>query len=171
MTTSDGKVIGTSTIIDHGPRRLRWNLVILGDGYQQYQLGQYANDVQNFVNTLQTIDPFNSIWNAINIYRVDVASTDSGADDPTTCGGTGASPRTFFDASFCSGGIRRALVVNDTIAINVANQQIPEYDMIMVIVNTNVYGGTGGNVAVLSIAPKANEIAIHEMHTYSFWTC
>src|SRR6476659_7121355 len=166
MTTSDGSVIRTTTIADHGPRALRWNLVIMGDGYQSSQLGQYANDVQNFVNTLQSIDPFNKMWNAINIYRIDVASTDSGADDPTACGGSGASPKTYFDASFCNGGIRRALVVNDTTAIAVANNQVPEHDMIMVIVNSTVYGGTGGSVAVFSLAPDANEIGIHEMgHT------
>jgi IgA peptidase M64 len=166
MTTSDGRIIGTTTIVDHGQRALRWNLVIMGDGYQQTQLGQYANDVQNFVNTLQSTDPFNIMWNAINIYRIDVTSTDTGADDPTACGGTGASPRTYFDASFCNSGIRRALIVNNTVAITVANNQVPEYDMIMVIVNSTIYGGTGGSVAVFSLAPNANEIGIHEMgHT------
>jgi len=166
MTTSDGIVIGTTTVVDHGPRALRWNLVIMGDGYQQNQLGQYANDVQNFVNKLQSTDPFNIMWNAINVYRVDVSSTDSGADDPTTCGGTGSSPRTYFDAAFCNNGVRRLLVVNNTTAFAVVNQQVPEHDMVMVIVNTTVYGGSGGNVAVFSLDPNANEIGFHEMgHT------
>ena len=166
MTTSDGNVIGTTTVVDHGPRALRWNLVVMGDGYQQGQMNQFSNDVQNFVNTLQTSDPFNTIWNAINIHRIDVTSTDSGADDPTGCGGSGASPRTYFDASFCNGGIQRLLLVDNATAISVANQQVPEWDMIMVIVNSTIYGGAGGSVAVFSLASNANEIAIHEMgHT------
>src|SRR6516165_2206557 len=38
--------------------------------------------------------------------------------------------------------------------------------MIMVIVNSQVYGGSGGGVATFSLAAGANEIALHEMgHT------
>ena len=92
------------------------------------------------INHLKNTRPFDELWNAINIYRVDVTSTDSGADDPAACGGPGATPATYFDASFCNSGIRRALVVNNTTAITVANQQIPEWDVILVIVNSNIYG-------------------------------
>src|SRR4029078_1868934 len=101
MTTADGSVNGTTLVVNHGPPGQRWNLVILGDGYRNAELGRYATDVQNFVNTLQATNPFNELWNAINVYRVDVSYTDSGADDPTECGGSGSSPRTYFDASFC----------------------------------------------------------------------
>lgn len=166
MTTSDGRVTGTTLVINHGPPSQRWSLVILGDGYRESELGIYATDVQNFINTLQTTRPFNEVWNAINIYRVDVTSTDSGADDPIACGGTGATPRTYFDASFCTNGIQRLLVANNTTAITVANQQVPEWDMIMVIVNSSIYGGSGGNIAVFSTAANAGEIGLHEMgHT------
>ena len=74
------------------------------------------------INHLKNTRPLDELWNAINIYRVDVVSTDSGADDPVACGGTGAAPATYFDGSFCDGGIRRALDVNSTTAITVANQ-------------------------------------------------
>jgi hypothetical protein len=38
--------------------------------------------------------------------------------------------------------------------------------MIMVMVNSPIYGGSGGGIAVFSLAPGANEIALHEMgHT------
>jgi hypothetical protein len=39
MTTSDGSISGTTLVIDHGPPARRWNLVILGDGYSQNDLG------------------------------------------------------------------------------------------------------------------------------------
>jgi IgA Peptidase M64 len=117
---------------------------------------------------LENTRPFDELWNAINAYRVDVVSTDSGADDPVACGGTGAAPATYFNASFCNGGIRRALVVNNTTAITSANQQVPEWDVILVIVNNSIYGGTGGNVAVSSTAPNANEIIIHKLGPTAF---
>jgi hypothetical protein len=166
VSTADGTVVGTTQVVDNGPRSQRWNVVMMGDGYQTSQLGQFANDVQAFVNTLFATPPFDQLRRAINVFRVDVSSTDSGADDPTACGGTGATARTYFDASFCNSGARRLLLVNEATALSVAGAQVPEWKMIMVIVNSTVYGGAGGAVATFSLAAGANEIALHEMgHT------
>jgi hypothetical protein len=160
-------VQGVTKIIDHGPDSVRWNLVILGDGYQTGELTNYAADALAFVNTLSATTPFDTLWPAINCHRVDVSSTDSGAADPIACGGTGATPSTYFDASFCGDGqIQRLLVVNTTTALNVATAQVPQMHMTIVIVNSTIYGGSGGQVAAFSKAANAQEIAIHEMgHT------
>ncbi|CAM5370178.1 IgA Peptidase M64 OS=Streptomyces griseomycini OX=66895 GN=FHS37_002589 PE=4 SV=1 [Streptomyces griseomycini] len=168
MSTVDGAVIGTTKIIDNGPASARWNLVIMGDGYKNAQLGQFANDVRSFVNNFLGSGPFNRVPTAINVYRVDVASTDSGADDPATptCEGTGAVARTYFDASFCGDGLPHLLVVKSRTALAVAGNQVPEWNLVMVIVNTTKYGGSGGSVAVFSLADRATEIGLHEMcHT------
>ena len=147
-------------------------------------MAQFATDADNFVAALFATPPFSApaifgtrYADAINVWRVDVSSTDSGADDPVACGGTGASPATYFDATFCNGGIKRLLLVNATTAINVATAQVPQWHMIMAMVNTPIYGGGGGAVATFSMAPGANEIGIHEMgHTafgladeYEYW--
>jgi hypothetical protein len=167
MGAADGQVVGTTQIVSHGPPRLRWNLVLLAEGYRRAELAQFAADAGDVAQTLLRTPPFDELAPAINIYRVDVASTDSGAADPTACGGTGAAPRTYFDASFCNSGIRRLLVVNDRTALQVASAQVPQWHMIFVLVNsTTVYGGSGGAVAVFSMYPGATEIALHEMgHT------
>jgi hypothetical protein len=166
MGTTDGTVIGTKKIIDNGPASARWNLVIMGDGYQSAQLSQFANDVQSFVNSLLGSAPFNRVPTAINVYRVDVSSTDSGADDPTACGGNGAAPRTYFDASFCGNNVARLLVVNQKTALAVAGNQVPGWHAVVIIVNSTKYGGSGGAVAVFSRADRAVEIGLHEMgHT------
>jgi hypothetical protein len=164
--TGDGHVIGTTKVVDHGDPALRWNLAILGDGYQAGQIAQFASDVANFITAIQSAEPFGEVWAGINVYRIDVVSTDSGAADPTGCGGTGATPRTYFDASFCNHGIRRLLEVSYATVHGVVNEQMPQAHMIMVLVNSTVYGGSGGEVAVVSLAPSAVEIALHEMgHT------
>jgi hypothetical protein len=175
MTTSDGYVGAKHKIVDHGPDSQRYNIVILGDGYQASELGQYATDVANFVATFRATQPYGSLWCGINIYRVDVVSTDSGADDPGTCGdgstGTGATPRTYFDATYCGGGqIRRLLTCNSGVALSTAQAQVPEVHMTMVIVNASQYGGSGGSVATFSTNPSSAEIGLHEMgHTaFSF---
>src|SRR5262245_13777841 len=166
MGTSDGQVIGMTKVVDHGDPALRWNLVLLGDGYQTGQIAQFTSDVTNFINTIQGTAPFGDVWTGINVFRIDVSSTDSGADDPAACGGTGTTARTYFDASFCNNGIRRLLVVNNTTVHAVVNANMPQAHMIMVLVNSSVYGGSGGDVAVVSLAPSADEIALHEMgHT------
>ncbi|MGE5863063.1 MAG: M64 family metallopeptidase, partial [Nitrososphaerales archaeon] len=167
MTTADGNIIGTDIVVNHGLPSQRWNLVVLGDGYRISELIKYSYDVQNFIDKLKDTKPFDELWNAINVYRIDVSSTDSGADDPVACGGTGTTPATYFDSTFCAfGGVQRALTVNNTTAIDVANNRVPEWDLILVHVNSPIYGGTGGSVAVSSTNSSASEIVIHEIgHT------
>ena len=166
MSTSDGSILGMTQVVDHGDPALRWNLVILGDGYQTGQLSQFHSDVQNFLSAMYQTPPYDELWCGMNVYRIDVSSTDSGASDPAACGGTGATPHTYFDASFCNNGIRRLLEVNNGTVHAVVNANLPQAHMILVMVNSTVYGGSGGDVATFSLAPSANEIALHEMgHT------
>jgi hypothetical protein len=177
MGTGDGTVLGPTKIVDHGSDADRWNLVLVSEGYRSTQMGQFQTDAQNFVNTLFATAPFNTLQSAINVHRVDVTSTDSGAGDPTACGGSGANPATYFDASFCNSGVRRLLLVNNTTVLNVVNAQVPAWDAILVIVNSTIYGGAGGAVGTMSLAAGANEIGMHEMgHTafgladeYEYW--
>jgi hypothetical protein len=166
MSTADGTVLGTTKIADHGPAAQRWNLLLFSEGYRSAEMTQFATDAQQFADTLFSTAPFDRLKGAINIYRVDVTSTDSGAADPVACGGTGASPRTYFDGSFCNNGIQRLLEVNNLTVLSVAGAQVPQWHMALVMVNSTVYGGSGGAVATFSRAPGAMEIALHEMgHT------
>jgi hypothetical protein len=166
MGAADGRVIGTTRIVDHGDDSERWNLVIVSEGYREDELPQFAMDAQSFVDGFAAAPPFDRLMSAINVHRVDVASTDSGADNPAACGGDGATPATFFDASFCNNNLQRLLVVDNLAVFNVVNAEVPGWQMILVIVNSMIYGGSGGQVAVFSLAEGANEIALHEMgHT------
>jgi hypothetical protein len=166
VSTADGRVLGTTKLVDSGPTPLRWNLVLMGDGYQASELPIFHSDADAFVARFLSTDPFGELKRGINVFRVDVQSTDSGARDPVACGGTGAMPRTFFDASYCNQNIQRLLTVNVNTALSTASAQVPQVRMTMVIVNSLVYGGSGGAVAVFSRDPQAPEIAIHEMgHT------
>ena len=100
MGLGDGAIVGTSLIVDHGPPADRWNLVIVGDGYRQAELAQFATNAQDVVTALFGAPPFNDpggflfppLTSAINVYRVDVRSTDSGADDPPPAAGPAPPP-------------------------------------------------------------------------------
>src|SRR5207342_1855276 len=118
------------------------------------------------VTAFTTTPPFDELGPAINIFRVNVTSTDSGADDPTSGGGTGATARTYFDSSFGGNGIRRLLLCNATTVLTVAAAQVPEFTVAIVVVNSTIYGGSGGSIGTFFMDTGATEIAIHEMgHT------
>lgn len=164
MSASDGRVIGTAKIVDHGPAAARWNAVVLSEGYRESELGQFAGDAQRFADALLATTPFDENERAINVFRVDVASTDSGADDPEACGGTGATPATFFDATYCGAGIDRLLLVDTETVMETASEAVPEWHVAVVIVNATKYGGSGAaGVPVYSLAADAEKIAIHEL--------
>jgi IgA Peptidase M64 len=161
MTTSDGQVVGMTQIVASGPATARWNLVILSDGYQTGQLAQFATDAQAFVDKLFGTPPFDRLREAINVFRVDVSSTDAGADDP--CANPPATAATFFDARFCESNIHRLLVIDPRTALTTAAAQVPGFHRAVVIVNSTTYGGSGGPVAVYSRAQSADEVALHEL--------
>lgn len=166
MSASDGSVLGIATVVDHGDPALRWNLVLLGDGYRAAELAKYVSDVDAFVEKFKATSPYDELFAGINVFRIDVASTESGAADPAACGGTGKAPKTFFDATFCAFNTPRLLGLNTETAHAVVNHRMPQAHMIMVVVNSPIYGGSGGGVATFSTAPSSVEIALHEMgHT------
>ena len=83
MGSGDGRVGATTKILDNGSPSLRWNLVFLGDGYREPELAKYSADVQKLVAAIVGRAPFDTLAPAINAFRIDVVSTQSGADDPT----------------------------------------------------------------------------------------
>jgi hypothetical protein len=166
MTTADGSVIGKTQIFGSAPTSHAFNVVLLAEGFTTAQQANFDTACTSFVQAFLTTPPYDGLSAAINIFRVNVRSTDSGADDPTSTGGTGATPRTYFDATFGANGIQRLLVCDDMTALTVATAQVPQFSAVLVVVNSTEYGGSGGSVGVYSLADGATEIALHEMgHT------
>ena len=171
MGVNDGKVIGATQILDAGYPESCFNLVLVAEGYRENELGTFAKDADHFVSGLFATQPFNRHKCAINVYRLDVASTQSGANDPMFCGGKGAIPATYFDATFCTNGVRRSLTCNDALVLDVVSAYVPQYHSAQVIINSPIYGGSGGPVGASSTATHKDdgtptdwrEILIHEM--------
>ncbi len=166
MTTSDGSVVGTTKLVDNGPDEDKWNLVVTGDGFTAAELGAFEAVVDDFVTFLPTQSPFagSLTWDKVNVHRIDVESSESGADSPDCDGSLVA---TYFDAEFCVGGTDRLLYVDESIVIDTANVEVPEWDALLVFVNSTVYGGGGGQVAVASLYDP-DWIALHEMGHAAF---
>ncbi|GHH94538.1 M64 family metallopeptidase [Streptomyces capillispiralis] len=166
MTTSDGSVQGRTQIHGRAPRNRAFTVVLLGDGFTSTQQTDFNTACTNFVTALTTTPPYDKIGRSVNIWRVNVTSTDSGADDPVGAGGTGATARTYFDSTFGANNIRRLLVCDSSTVLQTAAAQVPEFTVAIVVVNSTIYGGSGGSIGTYSLAPGATEIAIHELgHT------
>ncbi len=168
MGINNGQVTGTTKIVDHGPASDRFNFVILAEGFRQDELSLFETYTNQLINFLFSSPPFNDLKCAFNIYRINVASDETGADDPAACGGPGTTAATYFDASFCNSGIRRLLVINSQTAINLLNSEVPEWHQALVIVNSSEWGGSGGQIGVTSVATGWETIALHEMGHSAF---
>lgn len=172
MSAIDGQVIGVTKLIDNGPDTLRWNLVIIGDGYQESELEKYHGDAGKFVTQLRSTAPYDDMFAGINVYRIDVVSHDSGADDPGCAGGPVVTANTYFDATFCSmyrgHPLDRLLTVDDALALSVSTTYVPQKHQVVCIVNSTKYGGSGGSIATCSVHAQSARIAIHELGHSAF---
>ena len=170
MSAADGMVIGITKIRDAGTPGTRWNLVFASDGYQAAQLGQFATDAQAIVDAFLATPPFDrpEIQCGMNVYRLDVTSTEQGADKPDCTNDGPATPQTratYFDSTFCSDGKTQRLIGgNDTLVQDTVEAALPEWDQIIVLVNDSERGGGGGQIAYSSTGGSDwKEVAIHEL--------
>ncbi|MCB9717111.1 MAG: hypothetical protein H6712_24865 [Myxococcales bacterium] len=168
MGTHDGHVIGATKIVDNGPDNRRFNIVVVAEGYRSSELTQFAGDAERLVAELRATPPFTANMPGINVHRLDVRSTDSGADIPASTGTAAVDKRTAFDARFGAGGLSRLLVVDNALVLNAVNAYVATWHAILVIVNSTTYGGAGGAVGTFSLAPGAHRIALHEMGHSAF---
>jgi IgA Peptidase M64 len=156
-----------------GPRDVRINIVILAEGYTASQQSAFDLDATKTITTLLA-DPFYASYaQFFNAYSIFVASNEAGADDPST----NTYVDTYFNSTFGSFGIDRLLTIppNDINAnyndgqgkvFDLLASLLPDYDVVVLLVNDSEYGGSGGPVAVASTNALSSEIAIHELgHT------
>ncbi len=164
MGSQDGSVLGTTKIVDKGPNSDCFTIVLVAEGYTKSQQPDFEKACNAFVKEFTAISPYNDCSSAINIHRINVASTESGADDPKTpdCNGPGTTAKTYFDASYCNGQIRRLMSFDSALAIKVLNAQVPHWDCAMLLVNSSEGGGAGGQVAISSTGPGWTSTALHE---------
>lgn len=163
--------VGWEQIHATGNDRNRLVIMVLGDGYTATDLanGDFAADVNDMVADFNQKAPWDLLFSATNIYRIDIESNESGADLETP----GVYRDTYLNSSFWTSNIERALAI-DGVGYNrayaAANSVVGVgvWDLLVVLVNSTKYGGTGGAIAVSSVHASASEIVLHEIgHTYA----
>ncbi len=140
------------------------DLVIVADGFQQHELAALNTAALEFARHFvqePTIAVHKEAW---NIHLIESISQESGASFPQD----NIHLNTAFDAHFQCGGIYRLLCVNSEKVMDVTAKILPQFDQIIVVVNSTTYGGSGGPVSVYSLADSASDIAIHELgHSFA----
>jgi len=118
MGTSNGYVSGLVKVHDSGSPADRFNLVFVAEGYQISEIAQFQTDVDDAIANFFGTAPFDEdvVACAINIYRLEVVSNESGADNPACAdgGGDDSTANTYFDATFCSDGEIQRLASGDS---------------------------------------------------------
>ena len=167
---------GTLTqVLTNGPADQRINIVFLSEGYLATQTNQFAADARSVLTKILGTAPFSAYSSYFNAFNIFVPSVEAGSDHPAR----GVFKNTYFNSSYDSYGIARLITIppNDRDG-NYANGEgkvdgllqnlMPQYDLVVLIVNDLEYGGSGGSFSIASVNASSAEIAIHEMgHTYS----
>ncbi len=169
--TFDVETIQSSGTIDK-----RINLVILGDGYKSNELTKFITDATNFTAALFAESPYKEYKDYFNVVAIKVPSNESGAIHPGTATDVTepvhpvANVDNYFGSTFDFAGIHRLLVPTKSSAItSVLANNFPTYDQVLILVNSQYYGGSGGAYATSSTNAASNEISIHEIgHSFSF---
>ena len=169
-------------ILTNGPKADKINFVFMGDGYTQSQLTNFLSDAQRIMNSFFTISPFREFKSRFNVYAVSVISNQSGATlagepTPTPAHPLSSTVDNYFGSSFyldCNIANERLLGPTKKDKVRrVLQNHVPEYDLGIIIVNSLVYGGSGGKpggtsedsfpTCSTSIIPDAAQILVHEV--------
>lgn len=170
----------SSSTSDAGDPTNRVDLLIMGDGYTPAESAQFASDAASAQADFFGISPYGEYQNYFNLHTLFTPSAQSGADHPpydpscsiydlSCCSDSlmtsdplaGTFVNTAFDASYCYYGLHRLMYV-DLAAVYSAASAVPDWDVILVLVNDGTYGGAGGSVMVASTHAFSAEIAQHE---------
>ena len=127
-----------TTIHDTGPSDNRIDIVVLGDGYTQAELPKYASDVDRFMDGFFDQEPFREYQNYFNVHRIDIVSSESGADHPSR--NPSVFKNTALDGTYDCGGIQRATCVNISKVNAILSGVQPDMrDLVLVILNDPEY--------------------------------
>lgn len=155
---------GMETIRYNGSPDQMVNLVVMGDGYTLSQQEKFIEDVKKNIAGMLLQSPWRNYTTKINVYAIKVVSNVSGAANTPS-----APIDNYFGSSFNTNNIERLLYPTKLNRIyGVLNSNAPFFDIGLIIVNDDRYGGGGGTFATFSTHPSSVEIMIHELgHSFT----
>lgn len=173
--TTDLRSVAPAPGIGDPPEDNRIDIAVLGEGYTATELDTvYPGHVDALLDGLfggrANNEPFSRYSEFFNLHVLEIESAQSGADDPVN----GVFVDTALDASFSwAGGVDRLLYVDADKADRAFDTRMAQRgataEIEIVIVNSEKYGGGGGEYAVYAGGNDfAIDVAIHELgHSYA----
>jgi hypothetical protein len=114
------------------------DIVVLGDGYQAWQMDKFRQDAARFAGVLVDTPPFSRYRDRINVWAVESPSRESGVDEPRK----GIFRDTALSMTFNTFGSARYLMTTDNKAVRDVAANAP-CDAVYIMSNTSRYGGGG----------------------------
>ena len=145
--------VGSATVVPisvSGDPAARFSLVVMSDGYTAADMPKYRRHLDKHLNVLWSIEPFRSYRNYINVYSIEIISGDSGITCDPEVREKKTTPLAAVFGGGCTNPNARGITVNQNAARDYAKRATPQFDQILVITNTDTYGGIGGAVATTS---------------------
>lgn len=150
-------------LVDNGSPGNRVNFVIMGDGYTQAEIPTFIKNATDIANFMKKFPPYSNYASYINIYAIEVISNESGTDEKDK----GIKRDTYLNSGF-NHDMARLLTTDSGKCSATAARHVPEYDQIIVLVNTLRYGGSGGYISVSWNGGSSTHMNIHEVgHSFA----
>lgn len=147
-------------VLDSGDPAEKVDVVYLAEGYTAEQMDKFRHDVNKMMDIFFSVEPYKSRKNKFNIWAVESVSIEEGTDLP----GKNIYSNTVFNSTFYTFDIDRYLTSFDIKSINDYAALAP-HDIIVILVNTDVYGGGGfyNYYNITAVDNKySNRVFIHE---------
>lgn len=162
----DGHVVSVTKIQDNGADNSNFNIVIMGDGYQADEMATFEARAQDVLNAFNAQVVYGPCSGAVNFYRVNIESDDSGVDKPAACYGASAVSRnTYLDVHYCASGTQRCIgSSNSSLVITTATNATAHWNFVVVLANDTEYGGCAwGDITYNSTGINFERIVVHEL--------
>lgn len=145
------------------PPEAALDLVLLAEGYQDADRDAFLADATVVVDHLLAIEPWSTYQDFVALYALFVPSVDRGIDAAQRVNELD----TAFECAFGCAGIERLICCRERAVAEAVQEAAPWADGILVLANSDQYGGSGGQVySTTSTGPELPQIAAHELgHT------
>jgi IgA Peptidase M64 len=148
--------VGSATVVPiqvTGDPAKRFSMVVLGDGYTAAEMPKFRAHLDKHLNVLWSIEPFRSYRNYINVYAVEIVSGESGITCDPEVRQQRNTPLGMQFGGGCTNINARGITIpqeKQALTRQYAAKATPHFDQILVIANTDTYGGIGGSLATTS---------------------
>ena len=145
------------------------DLIVTGDGFKVDELDDFRTAAQNYIDYMfaydDNISNHKSAW---NVHRLDAIS-DTDCIDYSTEDNVSCSTESAYGAFYWCGGSERLLCFDYFAVISKVSAVFPQYDNVIILVNSTKYGGAGGTgIGTASLHADSNNVALHEMgHSFA----